>query len=70
MSSAAFPQGRQVDREHVKPVIEVLAELALRDHLRQVAVRRRDQPHVHLDRLRTAEPFELLFLKHPKQLRL
>ena len=63
-----LPQRRQHEREDVQPVVEVLAEAAVGDHPRQVAVRGRHQPHVHLDRLRAAEALELLLLQHAEQL--
>jgi hypothetical protein len=44
--------------------------LAIGDHLRQVAVRRRHQPHIHADRSRAAQAFELLLLQGAEQLRL
>ena len=65
---AALPQGRQHHRKDVQPVVEVFTETVVGDHLRQVAVRGRHQPHVHLDRLRSAEALELLLLEHAQQL--
>ena len=41
-----FPQRRQVNRDEVEPVEQVLAEEALTDHLLQVAVGSRDHPDV------------------------
>ena len=47
---APLPQRRQRDRQDVQPVEEVLAELAFRDHLPQVALGARDHAHVDRDR--------------------
>src|SRR6266478_7919751 len=66
----ALAQRRHVDGEDVEAVIEVVAETLLVDHRAEIAVRRRDQPHVHLDGLRPADALELLLLEHPQQLRL
>ena len=63
-----IPQGRQHHREYIQPVVEVVAEAAVGNHLRQVAVRGRNQPHIDLDRLRAAQALELLFLQHAEQL--
>ena len=68
--SSRFAQWGNRDREDVQAVEQVRAELPLGDHLRQVTVRRGDEPHIHLDRLAAAEPLELLLLKHAQQLRL
>ncbi len=64
------PQRRQPHRHHVEPVEEVLAELALLHHLLERPVRGRHEAHVHLQRLRAAEPLELALLQHPQQLHL
>ena len=55
----AIPQRRHLDRDHVQPVEEVLAELALGDRLREVAVGRGDDAHVHQDRLASADRGDL-----------
>jgi hypothetical protein len=67
---AAFAQGRQHDRKHVQAVVEVVAEEAVGDHLRQVTVRGRHQAHVNPDRPRAAQALELLLLQGTEQLRL
>ena len=61
-------QRRQVDREDVEPVVEVLAELALRDQRLEVAVGGRDDADVDLDRLGAADALELALLQHAQQL--
>src|SRR5262249_49922528 len=63
-------QGRQVDREDVQSVVEVVAEAALVDHRKQIPVGRRDHAHIDLDRPRATEALELLLLKDPEELRL
>ena len=70
MSSAPLAQRRDLDREHVQPVVEVLPEASLANLLQQVAVRGRHQPHVHLQRLRAPQTLELARLQHAQQLRL
>src|SRR5262245_4771873 len=57
-----------MNREHMQPVVKVLAEFAFCYQLRQVAVCRRDEPHVYFDCLCAAKAFKLLFLQHAKQL--
>ena len=56
---APIAQRRQRDRDDVEPVEQVLAELAVRDRLLQVAVGRGDDPDVDLDRLGAADAAEL-----------
>src|SRR5437016_2825891 len=61
---------RDMDREHVEPVVEVVPEALLFHHPQEVAVRCGDEAHVDLDGLRTADPLELLLLQDAQQLRL
>ena len=70
MSSRRSRSGGIDDGKHVQPVVQIAAELFFRDHRDEVAIRRGDQPDVHADRSRAAQPLELLFLQHPQQLRL
>ena len=48
-----------MDGEDVQPVKQVLAKLPGLDPLFEVAVCRRDNPRVHANRMRAAEPFDL-----------
>ena len=67
---APLAQRRNVDRDDVQPVVEILLEPAVGDHLPQVAVGRGDHPHVDLLRALGAERLELALLQHAQQLRL
>ena len=69
-SLEALAQRRHPDREHVEAVVEVLAELAVLDQLDHVAVGRRDQAEVDLDRLLGADRIDLAFLQRAQQLHL
>src|SRR5581483_5258031 len=60
----------QAHREDGESVVEVLAERAVAHRGREVAVRRRDPPHVGRDRLRSADALEAPLLEHAEQLRL
>ena len=64
---AALPQRRQVDPQHVDPVVKVFAEFALAHEGLDVAVGRGDDPHFYLDRLVAAQSFEGLVLEDPQQ---
>ena len=64
----AIAQRRHLERDHVQPVIQIFAEPAFRHLLRQVAIRRRDHPHVDANRLRAAHALELVLLQKPQQL--
>jgi len=70
MSSLRFAQRRHLDRDDVEPVVEVLAEMPGLDHRRQVAIGRRDQPHVDPQRSRAAQALELVLLQDAQDLRL
>ena len=59
-------KGREIDRKHVQPVVEVGAKLSRRDQLLERTVRRGDDPDVAPDRVRAADPLELLLLEHAK----
>jgi hypothetical protein len=67
---AALAQRRQVDRKHVQPVIQIAAKFVPLYHLREIAVRRRNQPHVYAMGAAASQAFEFLLLQQPKQLRL
>src|SRR5439155_2611271 len=61
-------QGRDDDRKDVQTVIEVGAEALLAHGALEVAVRGRDQPYIHLQRLRPADALELAILQHTQEL--
>lgn len=63
-------QRRQMDRKDVQTIVEIAAELAIGDHLPEIAVGGGDQPDIGADQLVAAETFKLLFLQNPQQLRL
>ncbi len=65
-----FAQRRNEYREDIEPVIEVAAELAVGDHLLQVAVGGGDQTHVDGKQLVAANPLKLVLLEHAQQFRL
>ena len=65
-----LPKRRDPDRHHREPVVQVLAEAALRDGAAEVLVRRRDHADVHLDRRRLAHPADLALLQRAQELRL
>ena len=66
----ALAQRRHLEGDDVEPVVEVLAELPLRDHLLEVAVGRRDDADVDVDRLVAADALELALLQEAQQLHL
>ena len=65
---APLAQRRQLHRDDVQAVEQILAERALGDHLREIGVRRGDDADVDLDRLRVADALELALLQHAQQL--
>ena len=67
---APLAQRRQVDRHHVEPVVQVLAEAAVARFGQQVAIAGGDDAGVDADGLRVADALELAFLQHAEQLHL
>ena len=65
---AALAQGGQVDRHHVEPVVQILAEPAGLDFLEEVAIGGGDDPGVDLLGVVVADPLELAFLQDAEQL--
>ncbi len=63
-------QRRHLYGKDIQPVIEIAAEQSIGDHLLEIAVRGRDQPHVNPLRARAPQPLEFLFLQRAQQLRL
>src|SRR5205823_8776551 len=66
----ALAKRRQKQRDDVEAIVEILAEDVLLDRLLHVEVRGRDDLHVALDRLRSADALEFLVLDDAQQLRL
>src|SRR5579864_7937814 len=66
----AVAEGRQLDREHVQPVIEVFAKLVLPDGLERLDVRRRDDANVDALFALAADRPKCPLLEDPEELRL
>ena len=64
---AALAQRRQPDRRDVEAIEQILAEHALADQLRQVAVRRRDDADIGADRRAAADRGVFALLQHAQQ---
>jgi hypothetical protein len=56
---AALPKRRNVDWEHGEPVVQILAELTVGNHLQHVVVRRCNHPNVDRSHLRASYRLEL-----------
>ena len=65
---AALAQRRHVERDHVEPVVEILAEAARGDLLLEILVGRGDHAHVDLDRLGAADALEAVLLQDAQHL--
>jgi hypothetical protein len=65
-----LPQRRDVDREHVEPVVEILAETPRPHRLLEVPVRGGDDAHVHLADGGVAHTLDLALLEDAQQPRL
>ena len=67
MSLHTFAERRQLDLDHAKPVVEILAEAPLLDGLLQVAVRRRDDSDIDGAGVGGAQGPYLAVLEHAQQ---
>ena len=67
---APFSQRRQFQRDHVQAIKQVFSKRAIRAHLIEIAMRSRDDAHVHIHRLRRAHGPHRAVLQHTQQLRL
>src|SRR5205807_6738635 len=65
---APLAERRQVDRDDVQPVKEILAERSVGDGLRDVTVRRGDQPNIDLEVARVADATDLALLDRAPEL--
>jgi hypothetical protein len=65
---AAFPERRDLDRDDVQAIEEIVLEPAVGDHLAQVAIGGGDDADVDALRPLGAERLELPLLQHPQQL--
>ena len=61
-------QGRHVDFDHLQAIVEVFAEGAGAHHRVEVAIGRRDHPHVDVDGAIAAQLGELAILQHMENL--
>src|SRR5712672_2069040 len=64
---ASFPERWNVNGKDIEPIEQVAAKLPGGDGLSQVAVGRRDHPHVDPDRLVAADALEFPFLQYAQQ---
>src|ERR1039458_4894852 len=67
-SAAAFAERRQVQLNHVKAVVKVLAEFTVLNHLLQVAVCCANQADVHRQRRIATQAFKGAVTEHAQQL--
>src|SRR4029450_2793739 len=63
-------QWRDLDRKHMQPVKQVLAELIVADHLGQIAMCGRNHTYIDLDGLGASQPFKFPLLHGSEQCRL
>ena len=59
----SFSQRRHLDRYDIEPVEEIFAEFALRHECIQIAMRCREHPYVHGNRLIASDAFDFTFLQ-------
>ena len=64
----AIAQRRHPDRDHVEPVVQVLAEPPFLDRLLEIDVGGGDESEIRLDRMRAADALDLFLLDRAQQL--
>ena len=67
MSSTAFPERRQVDRNDVQPVVQVFAKTVLVDFVLQVAIGGGHDAAIDPNGSRIADPLKFVLLQDPQQ---
>ena len=65
---APIGQPRQIDRHDFQPMVQIFAKRAGGNRLLQVAIRGRQNPHIHFHRLVRADARDLAALQHAQQL--
>ena len=65
---AAFAQRRDAQRDHVEAVVEILAKVMRGDFGFEVAIGRRDDSRVDVDRALAADALEVLLLQKAQKL--
>src|SRR6266478_7398293 len=58
----------QRNRENIQPIVQILSEFAVTDHLPQVSIARRDDTNIDPRGTGAAHSLELAFLEHSKKL--
>src|SRR5260370_25952600 len=66
--SFPFTERRQRKRENIQPVVQILSEFAVADHLPQVSIARRDDTNIDPRGTDAAYSLELAFLEYAKKL--
>ena len=64
----AMTQGRQMNGNHIKAIVEIFAEGSFFNLLLENLICCRDNPHIDLDVLRAADPSKCFFLYNSKKL--
>ncbi len=64
----SFAQRRDMKWNDANPIVEVLAEALVCDHLAQVLIGGGDNPNIHGRFFRTSQRAQLALLKHAQQL--
>src|SRR3984957_5387760 len=57
-----------LNRKDIEPVKQILPELMVANHQRQIPMRRRNEANVNMNGLVASQPLELLFLQRAQQL--
>jgi hypothetical protein len=63
-----LPQGREVDRNYIQPVVQVRAELFVRHKLPEILIGGCHHSYIDANRLAATQSFELLFLQSAQEL--
>jgi hypothetical protein len=63
----SFAQRRNVYRKHVQTIVEVSSEVAFVHVRGKIAIGRRRDAHIDLNRFRASDSLEFPLLKYPKQ---
>src|SRR5437763_10679276 len=68
--AASFSQRRNINRQHVKAIVQVLTKAFFFDHVKQIAISGRHDANIDIDLFYSADSPDLFLLKCTEQLRL
>ena len=64
---SAFPERRKMDSDDIQTIVEILAEITLRDSFGQILIGRGDHADIDGEPILSAHPANLMLLENPQE---